>query len=318
MCPVPSPQRPLVSLEETIATIDRLVQGGRPLLLGPWLGEVGYEALYWLPFLAWVVEHWSLPPERLIALSRGGVASWYAPLAARYVEQWSLMPLERYVGGNQRRGSAKQHYRTGFDDDLIHLAVQQAGLSEFDVLHPSLIYNTRVWRWPAAHLQAIARYQPLTAPRIIDPALLPRRYVAMKLYHGDCLPDTSDVRRWLRDLVATTAAHTPVILLDTGLDLRDGHRDYLDVDGAAISARPWMTARNNLGVQTQIIAGAHRYIGPRGGISWLAPRLGVDTTVLAVPECVRAKHHTEIAVAAFKAKANRLRLRDPRTLRSVA
>jgi hypothetical protein len=306
-----------VSLDDTITKIDRLVQGGRPLLLGPWLGEVGYEALYWLPFLAWIVERWEIPPARLIALSRGGVASWYAPLTRTYVDLWDLLSIESYVGGNARRSSTKQHFREGFDDDLLERAARAAGEPDADVLHPSLLYNLRVWKMTTAQIADISRYTPIVAPRAMAPTHLPARYVAMKLYHGECLPDTTLVRDWLRNLVATTAAVMPVVLLDTGLDLRDGHRDYEDVDGAAISARPWMTARTNLAVQTQIIAGAHRYVGPRGGISWMAPRLGVDTTVLAVPECRRAKRHTEVAVAAYK-ELTRVRLRDPRTLRSVA
>ena len=27
-----------------------------PILVGPWLGEVGFELLYWIPFLRWFAE----------------------------------------------------------------------------------------------------------------------------------------------------------------------------------------------------------------------------------------------------------------------
>ena len=43
-----------------------------------------------------------------------------------------------------------------------------------------------------------------------------------------------------------------------------------------------MTPRNNLGVQTQIVAGAKAFVGTCGSIAWLAPRLGVDTSALFV------------------------------------
>ena len=33
-----------------------LARSGRPLIVGPWLGEVGFELLYWIPFLDWAVE----------------------------------------------------------------------------------------------------------------------------------------------------------------------------------------------------------------------------------------------------------------------
>ena len=34
--------------------IDKLHRGNRPLIIGPWLQEVGLEVLYWRPFLRWM------------------------------------------------------------------------------------------------------------------------------------------------------------------------------------------------------------------------------------------------------------------------
>jgi hypothetical protein len=69
-------------------TIGEAVGRGRIVVLGPWLSEVGYETLYWLPFLQWVKAAFRLEPERAVAVSRGGVASWYSGVASRYVEIW--------------------------------------------------------------------------------------------------------------------------------------------------------------------------------------------------------------------------------------
>ena len=33
-----------------------MVAGGEPIVAGPWLGEVGFELLYWVPFLRWFAE----------------------------------------------------------------------------------------------------------------------------------------------------------------------------------------------------------------------------------------------------------------------
>ena len=38
-----------------------------PILVGPWLGEVGFELLYWIPFLRWFAETYAVPPERIVA-----------------------------------------------------------------------------------------------------------------------------------------------------------------------------------------------------------------------------------------------------------
>ena len=45
--------------------------------MGPWRGEVGFESLYWLPFLDWFREAYQIDPDRLIPISRGGASALY-------------------------------------------------------------------------------------------------------------------------------------------------------------------------------------------------------------------------------------------------
>ena len=51
--------------------IDDVVNSGRTILAGPWLSEVGFETLYWIPFLRWVKLAFRLDPSRVVAVSRG-------------------------------------------------------------------------------------------------------------------------------------------------------------------------------------------------------------------------------------------------------
>ena len=44
----------------------------RPLIVGPWLSEVGFEILYWLPFLNWVKTYRHFDPERPARVSTTG------------------------------------------------------------------------------------------------------------------------------------------------------------------------------------------------------------------------------------------------------
>jgi hypothetical protein len=139
------------------------------------------------------------------------------------------------------------------------------------------------------------RFTTMTAPQVIAPSLLPREYVAVKFYAARSLPDTPQIRERLRAIVAQLAEHTPVVLLDTGLVLEDDHADYgFAPGGRVLSARSLLNPRNNLGVQTQIVAGAKAFVGTCGSIAWLAPRLGVDTSALFVdPKWL----HAHLAVA---------------------
>jgi hypothetical protein len=69
-----------------------LAGAGGPIVAGPWLGEVGFELLYWIPFLRWFTEQYGVPPERMVAVSRGGgAAAWYGSLAARSYDALSFI-----------------------------------------------------------------------------------------------------------------------------------------------------------------------------------------------------------------------------------
>ena len=64
--------------------IERLVRGDTPIVAGPWNGRVTYELLYWIPLLNWLTAVAGVDPERVVAVSRGGVDAWYADVAASY------------------------------------------------------------------------------------------------------------------------------------------------------------------------------------------------------------------------------------------
>ena len=93
-------------------TCGATASGRGPILVGPWLSEVGYEVLYWVPFLRWFADHFGVTADRLVVVSRGGVAGWYTGLANRYVELFDLFPPLEFAARNaarQRSGEQKQH-----------------------------------------------------------------------------------------------------------------------------------------------------------------------------------------------------------------
>jgi len=299
--------------------IEEIVSRGRTLVVGPWLSEVGFETLYWIPFLHWLKAAFRLEPDRLVAVSRGGVAGWYADLASRYVEVWDDMEPAEFGRRNAERGVTKQYERSPLDEVILETVARRLGTRDFDVLHPGLMYRLFTLYWSGKRamgfIDAHVRFTRLAAPAVIDPALLPREYIAVKFYAARSLPDTPEMRAHLRGLVASLSAQLPVVLLDTGLVLEDDHADYaLAGAGQVISARPWMTPRNNLGAQTQIVGGARAFVGTCGSIAWLAPRLGVDTSALFVdPKWLHA--HLAVAMRAYhKLGAGRFAVADLRAL----
>jgi hypothetical protein len=313
-------QRALHEIEWHVeAELDRLVSRGRLLVLGPWLSEVGFETLYWVPFLHWVKAAFRLEPDRLVAVSRGGVAGWYGGLASRYVEIWDHIDPVEFARRNAERGVTKQYEPSPLDADILAAVARAIGTDQFDVIHPGLMYRLFTLYWsgqrPMGFVDTHTRFTRTDAPVVIDPALLPREYIAAKFYAARSLPDTPEMRSRLRAIVAGLSERLPVVLLDTGLVLEDDHADYtLASGGRVLSARAWMTPRNNLGVQTQIVAGAAAFVGTCGSIAWLAPRLGVDTSAVFVdPKWLHA--HLAVAMRAYhKLDAGRFAVADLRAL----
>jgi hypothetical protein len=301
--------------------LEMLVGRGRLLVAGPWISEVGFETLYWIPFLHWVKTAFRLDQDRMVAVSRGGVASWYQGLASRYVEIWDHMNPADFARRNAERGITKHYEPSPLDRDILDAVARRLGTREFDVIHPGLMYRLFTLYWSGQRamgfVDAHMRFTVHGAPALIDPALLPREYIAVKFYGARSLPDTPQVRAVLHVLIAALAEQLPVVLLDTGLVLEDDHADYTFGGSTVVSARSWMTPQTNLGVQTQIVAGARAFIGTCGSLAWLAPRLGVDTSALFVdPQWLHA--HIAVAMRAYhKLGAGRFAVADLRAFEGV-
>ena len=269
--------------------IERVISGSDPVLVGPWLSEVGYEALYWLAFVRWVKAAFRIKPERLFAMSRGGVGSWYGDITPNYVEIFDEVDPAEFSARNTDRSEAekttKQWGMGEFDRMLVERARDRIGAARLRVLHPSLMYRLLKQFWsghrPQGYMDSHTRYVRLKPPGFDLTSLsLPKEYVAVKFYAARSLPDTPGNRELLHALVESIAERWPVVVLDTGLAL-DDHADYgFSHGGRIITARPYLDARVNLGLQTQIIAGARAFVGTCGSLAWLAPMLGIDTTAV--------------------------------------
>ena len=151
-----------------------LARSDRPLVVGPWCGEVGFEILYWIPFLRRLLAD-SPPGRRVVAVSRGGVADWYSDVASEYVELLDFLDPRELQGDMERRsekrGSEKQTYWTRLDRRATAVALEQLGLEngEADVLHPWTMFRRYrgVWmgRRSLAVVERESRFAPLPGSR---------------------------------------------------------------------------------------------------------------------------------------------------------
>jgi hypothetical protein len=268
--------------------IARVARGTGPIIVGPWLSEVGYEVLYWIPFVRWVQSHYGIKSSRLTVVTRGGAAVWYRDITAQHVEVFDLVTPAQFAEGNTRRaaetgGSLKQWAATSFDRELVEAAARKAGLGQPRVLHPSVMYRLfeqfMLGHRPMDFLRRRTIYRPIDLPQVSLPDL-PAEFVAVKFYTAASLPDSPAMRRTLQTLVLALAERWPVVMLDTGLAL-DDHDDYtFERASRIVSLRDALVPRDNLAVQSAVIARSRAFVGTCGSLAWLAPMLGVDTTAL--------------------------------------
>jgi hypothetical protein len=284
-----------------------MVSNGRPIVAGPWLGEVGFELLYWVPFLAWFAEQFGVEAQRLLVISRGGTASWYAPFAGRYADVFDHATPEAFKAQHDERlqvnGEQKQTRDSDFERGLIDSVAARHGLRAWNVLHPSRMYhlfNPYWWGhlstgWVHSH----TRYRALTPP---DAAWLPASagsgYVATKFYFNECFPATDANRAFVRKTLAALAARGPVVALSTGLNIDDHQGERVDGDGVLHLPEGIDPARN-LAVQSALVAGARAFVGTYGGFSYLAPFYRVPSYAYFGDEAGFSRKHLDMARSAF-------------------
>jgi hypothetical protein len=269
----------------------RLARRDGPILVGPWLSEVGFELLYWIPLLSWAAERYGLDRERMVAATRGGAGAWYGDLCARSIDAFDFYGPDEVRAFNERRrretGSLKQLAIRDLEQELISHARAQMGGRQVTVIHPSVVYNLLAPFWarrrPIMSVERRSAFGPLphhtleqVAP--VDLSGLPRDYVAVKAYFSSCFPDTPGNRRFVTDLVERLARDSHVVLLSTRIRV-DDHSDFQE-DLWSDRVHPvdhLMSPRDNLAVQTRLIAGARALFATYGGFSYLGPFYGVTS-----------------------------------------
>jgi hypothetical protein len=299
----------LPDAEETRELITALGRSGRPILIGPWLSEAGFELLYWIPFLAWAKTYGNLDPSQLIVISRGGASSWYRDITTNYEDILSFYTPDEFRARNdariiEQRGRLKHVEISSFDREIIAKVSERRGLSGVRLLHPSTMYRLfdHFWfqRAPVTLIEAFTSFGALPPVETGDlRSRLPERYVAAKFYGNTALPDTPDNHAFVASYLEELTRHVDVVLLNTGQRF-DDHEDMAKVNRSRIhTVDHLMTPATNLDVQTRIIAAADAYVGTYGGFSYVAPLAGTHALTFYSHITGFRFDHLEIAKRVF-------------------
>jgi hypothetical protein len=185
--------------EEMVAiprTLQKMARSDRPIIVGPWLSEVGFELLYWIPFLNWAKTYRHFDPSRLIVVSRGGVADWYRDIGATYFDLFDFYTPEQFRAKNEQRlAEAKQKHllMSQFDREILKVVYQHVGAKGLDTLHPMYMYRLFYPFWKQQMsiglVDEFASFQRLPAIDASDvTAGLPRDYIAIRFYFNESFP----------------------------------------------------------------------------------------------------------------------------------
>jgi hypothetical protein len=295
-----------------------IAKSDRPIVVGPWMSEVGFELLYWIPLLRWARQAYGLDPARFVVISRGGVRRWYGDLAPRYVDLFDLYSPEEYVALNEKRqvksGMQKQKRVSGVEKEIVKRVSADLGLGKVEVLHPRLMYSGIYryhWSQRSAmdHLLLHAIYEPIPRPEPGElEARLPEDFYAVRFYARESFDDSAGHQDFVRGVIERLLERASVVLLDTPFTVDDhGNVDWMRERAEAnrhgnrlVQAAEWMTPATNLEVQTRIVARSRGFVGTYGGLSYLAPYLGKPSICFhSRPDDV-ADAHVNTALTVFR------------------
>ncbi len=266
-----------VWLRREEARLERALAAGGPVVVGPYLGEVGYEFLFWRPYVLRFLRERRIDPARVTVVGRGGSGAWYAPVAAHSVDAFDHVAPEAMAAAAAARpfGSPKQHEIDDLDRELLAAAAPPGAT----VVHPLFMYWRSRYLWEGV-------VDPADAPRRLDyeqvppvelPAdledLLPDGYVAVKAYFNECVPESAAAA--VGAVVEAVAERAPVVLLSTPV-AADTHGSWQGPAGM-VDVSGLLRPSTNLAHQVEVVRRARALVSTYGGFSYAGPYTGVPT-----------------------------------------
>lgn len=266
------------------AYLQRLKRSDAPIFVGPWRGEVGFEALYWIPFIEQLVFETGIPRERFVPISRGGAAAWYGMPTG--FELYALRTPQQIRVENRKQvmttGLLKQDHVSDFDRAIVRDAADASKVTRYHMLHPAWMYTRLAPFWTLYRgltwLNPQLRFATLPAPALPDHVTLPEDFVAVRFYSRSTFPGRSkQINAFMAATLHTIQQDLDVVVLDTELSL-DDHMDLtLEATGPRLHhLSEYVTLRpeNTLSVMSAVVTRARGFVGTYGGFAQLALRLG--------------------------------------------
>ena len=273
-------QKPPKALRHYVARVEELLATRERIIVGPWVSEIGWEVMYWIPLLRWTVRQWPEFERRAVVVSRGGVADWYQGLASDYVDVYEEFDeagfTERLKQDRAARlalgqNTEKQLAPTEWELEIADWVSGRFGGDRLPMLHPSALFADAGARKQLSI--DISGCEPWTRPSRGElDGVLPDRYAAVRFYHSRLMRNAEFAAAATEFL----AERMPVVLLNPGVKPDPKHPDF-ETGANVVRLGSHLTLANNLGVQSIAMAHADVVVGTFGGLSFVPPHYGVPS-----------------------------------------
>ena len=267
---------PAVDADRLIADLRLLVEvaDATPLVCGPFLGEIGYETLYWIPFLARMLEVGALRRRKLVIMSRGGTEALYRCVPecrdAQYVDVIDVLGDERFLELERRRLVEPRAKNQKASSAVESAILAEAGLAQAVQLLPAHMFRL-LRRYPVETLLSF----PWRAPDAERENL-----TVVKFWFGGQFPATNENLEFIRRLLDELVSAGPVTALDNDFTLELNP----EVDepfraicrDAGVTVATTTSYRTNLAEQIGVLFRAKRLVSTYGGFCYLGLYTGIE------------------------------------------
>lgn len=266
------------------AYVELLKRTDWPILCGPWRGEVGFEVLYWIPFVKQLQKE-GIAPERIIPIGRGGSAGWYG--FPQGFELYGMRTPQQVRLENRlhwmKTGFLKQHRVSAFDAAVAKDAAETMRLKHYHVVHPIWMYHVLAPYWTAWRgsewLAPLVNMDGLGALQVPDGVTLPDPYVCVRFYARETFPyHDKTARAFVTATLQTLLEQTNVVLLDSDTFIDDHLNLPIQIQSPRLfrlsQLCPDLTIETNLAVQSAVLSRGYGFVGTYGGFAQMALRIG--------------------------------------------
>lgn len=260
--------------------VEDIIKTNKKIIFGPWLGEVGYELLYWIPFIRKLCKNNNLSYENIYIISRGGVSEWYSDFSKNYIDIFDLISKENFDDIKNKifqQNKSQKQSKMKMDIEFLKKYFSE---TDYFFFTPSLMFNILPNYFKGYYgIQFIKKYFEYKEINLNDKNfesnLLKRynltkgEYTAIKFYKRESYENNESIHEMLNKI----SKGKKLISLDQQ-QTYDEHENFNN-NYKCLGNLP---LNQNLKIQSYIIKNSKYFYGTYGGFAYLATLLGTPNT----------------------------------------